>query len=54
MSVLTCDSCGDWIDTDDEPEAYDEATDRWFCWRCREEEENAGRSDSTRTQTDLG
>ena len=39
MSVLTCQACGDWIDTDDEPEAYNEATDCWLCWWCREEED---------------
>ena len=41
MSLLTCDSCGNLIDTDDHPEAYDEERDMWTCERCREDiEEN--------------
>ena len=34
MSVLACDNCGTLIDTDDEPDAYDEKTDHWYCYLC--------------------
>ena len=34
MSVLCCDECGRFIDTDDEPEAYDPIADKWWCELC--------------------
>lgn len=39
MSWLCCDDCGTLIDTDFEPEAYDERDDKWRCERCRDERE---------------
>lgn len=35
MSVLCCDDCGHYIDTDEEPEAYIEKLDKWLCIDCR-------------------
>lgn len=35
MSVLTCDDCRDLIDTDAEPESYNEIDDKWRCRNCR-------------------
>ena len=40
MSVLRCDRCSDFIDTDDEPEAYNEKTNTWLCCHCKEEEDD--------------
>lgn len=34
MSLLKCDECGDLLDTDDCPEAYNEEADKWWCWLC--------------------
>ncbi len=39
MSIIRCDPCGNFIDTDEDVESYNEKTDRWLCWRCRDEEE---------------
>ena len=36
MSLLRCDNCDHVIDTDNEPEAFDEVANRWFCRPCRE------------------
>ena len=36
MSVLRCDECERFIDTDFDVEAYDEAEDMWFCESCRD------------------
>lgn len=36
MSWLKCDGCGDLINTDNEPEAYDQENDTWTCEDCRE------------------
>ena len=35
MSVLKCECCEAYIDSDDDPAAYDESDDTWLCWRCR-------------------
>lgn len=35
MSLLHCDGCQCLIVTDNEPEAYSEAQDKWFCTACR-------------------
>ena len=37
MSVLHCEYCGDFIDTDDDPEAYDEKRGKWTCHACRQQ-----------------
>ena len=34
MGMIKCDSCGELIDTDDFPGAYDEKADKWWCWLC--------------------
>ena len=34
MSILRCDGCGELIDTDAHPEAFDEVSELWFCWDC--------------------
>lgn len=34
MSILACDQCGQWIDTDDCPDAYCEEEDAWYCYLC--------------------
>ncbi len=34
MSILNCDQCGAYIDTDDHPEAYHERLDMWLCPGC--------------------
>lgn len=38
MSILCCDRCGRFIDTDDEPGSYVEELDAWICEQCSEEE----------------
>lgn len=40
MSILKCDSCGDLIDTDDFPEAYDKKADKWWCYLCQPDYDN--------------
>ncbi len=41
MSILCCDGCGAYIDTDYDTEAYVESLDKWLCPKCREDiEEN--------------
>ncbi len=42
MSILRCDNCSDFIDTDTDVESYSETgngTDKWFCELCREHRE---------------
>ena len=34
MSILCCNECGAFIDTDDDPGAYREPLDRWICEYC--------------------
>ena len=36
MSILRCDSCGEFIDTDFDVESYQEEIDEWLCPACRE------------------
>lgn len=36
MSILRCDDCERFIDTDENVESYNEKDDRWRCWLCRE------------------
>lgn len=38
MSWACCQQCGRFINTDDEPEAYDNTTDDWLCEACRDEQ----------------
>ena len=43
MSMIKCDYCPEYIDSDETPWAYDETYDRWLCDICiqryREEKE---------------
>ncbi|MCK5444702.1 MAG: hypothetical protein KAI73_03710 [Rhodospirillaceae bacterium] len=39
MSMLSCDKCGELIDTDDDVLAYNELLDKWHCQDCRHEME---------------
>lgn len=36
MSILICDDCRAQIDTDQNPECYDDEQDRWVCHGCRD------------------
>lgn len=38
MSVLVCERCSKYIDTDYHPETYREELDQWLCEPCYEEE----------------
>ena len=40
MSLLSCDRCGDLIDTDNDVLAYNELLDKWHCQECRHEMED--------------
>ena len=37
MSILNCDMCGAYIDTDANPDAYNESLDMWLCHGCWED-----------------
>lgn len=42
MSILCCNNCSDFIDTDADVESYSETedgSDRWLCQLCRDERE---------------
>lgn len=43
MSMIRCDRCVRQIDTDEQPETYDEESDMWVCHPCREETMEAHR-----------
>jgi len=34
VSVISCDNCGTYIDTDFNVESWDEQTDKWWCEGC--------------------
>ncbi len=34
MSCILCEGCGNMLDAKEHPEAYDERTDKWWCWSC--------------------
>jgi hypothetical protein len=47
MSILRCDNCGDFIDTDADVESYTETedgADQWLCHLCRDEREKEERA----------
>lgn len=37
MSMLRCEDCERFIDTDHDVESYIQKLDKWLCWLCREE-----------------
>jgi hypothetical protein len=42
MSIIVCDGCGDYVDTDHNPAAYIEPLGIWECERCQEERPQCG------------
>ena len=36
MSMLRCDDCERFIDTDEDVESYSKKLDKWLCYVCRE------------------
>lgn len=36
MSMLACQECAMWLDTDECPETYRETLDKWLCDACYE------------------
>lgn len=36
MSMMQCYLCPQLIDTDDQPETYEDEADVWVCWPCRD------------------
>ena len=36
MSMLRCEDCERFIDTDEDVESWIEKLDKWLCWLCRE------------------
>ncbi len=48
MSVLSCDDCGQFIDTDEQPETYHEEINRGLCESCWDEYQEAYAADRER------
>jgi len=40
MSILICENCSAYIDTDYEPGAYHEESGIWICDRCEDEQDD--------------